>query len=95
MNCGMKYDLSEKMCPKRKCPECGGDLVVKMSKKGRRYYGCTGNPECSFFSWLKPVDRKCPECGSLLFQKGKYLVCGKEGCGYREQRGATGQDQED
>ena len=78
-----------------KCPACGGDIVAKMSKKGRRYYGCSGNPECDFFSWQRPVDKKCPNCGSLLYMKGKYLVCGKEGCGYREQRGTAGQDQED
>ena len=77
------------------CPLCGGDIVVKMSKKGRRYYGCTNNPECQYFSWQRPVNKKCPRCDSLLYMKGKYLVCGKEGCGYREQRGTTGQDQED
>ena len=33
MNCGMKYDLSEKMCPKRKCPECGGKLKLQYTQE--------------------------------------------------------------
>lgn len=36
------------------CPECGKDLIIRKTKKGRRYYGCEGYPECSFMSWTKP-----------------------------------------
>lgn len=36
------------------CPKCGKDLVVRKTKKGRRYYGCETAPECDFMSWQKP-----------------------------------------
>jgi DNA topoisomerase-1 len=36
------------------CPKCGQDLVVRKTKKGRRYYGCSGYPECDYMSWQKP-----------------------------------------
>jgi len=36
------------------CPECGKDIVVRKTQKGRRYYGCIGYPECNFMSWQKP-----------------------------------------
>lgn len=45
------------------CPLCGKDIVIRKTKKGRRYYGCEGNPECEFMSWQKPVAKKCPQCG--------------------------------
>ena len=37
-----------------KCPECGRELVVRKTKKGRRYYGCEGYPECEYMTWQKP-----------------------------------------
>ena len=36
------------------CPICGKDVVIKKTKKGRKYYGCENNPECEFMSWQKP-----------------------------------------
>ena len=41
-----------------KCPECGKDLIVRKTKKGRTYYGCEGYPECNFMSWNKPKAEK-------------------------------------
>ena len=58
------------------CPKCKtGDVVIKMSKKGRRYYGCTNAPECDFMSWTRPAKQKCPQCGSYMLIKGKKLLC--------------------
>ena len=37
-----------------KCPKCNADIVVKKTRKGRRYYGCVNNPECDYMSWSKP-----------------------------------------
>ena len=37
------------------CPECGKDIVVRKTQKGRRYYGCIGYPECNYMSWQKPT----------------------------------------
>ena len=64
------------------CPVCGKDVVIRMTKKGRRYYGCENNPECEFMSWQKPSKEKCPECGGYMLEKGNKLVCANEQCGY-------------
>ena len=64
------------------CPKCGQDIVIKMTKKGRKYYGCLGNPECDFMTWNRPSGEKCPQCGSILLEKGNKLVCYNEECGY-------------
>ena len=64
------------------CPKCGKDIVIRKTKKGRRYYGCEGFPECDFMSWQKPSDKKCPECGGYMVEKGNKLVCADEKCGY-------------
>jgi len=64
------------------CPNCGKDIVLKKTKKGRKYYGCIDNPECDFMVWQKPTNEKCPKCGSVLLEKGNKLVCMDEQCGY-------------
>ena len=68
------------------CPKCGKDVVIKMTKKGRRYYGCIDYPECDFMSWGRPVDKKCPRCGGYMVEKGNKLACADEHCGYTEQK---------
>ena len=67
-----------------KCPLCGKDVVIRKTKKGRRYYGCEDNPECEFMSWQKPSEKKCPQCGSYMVEKGNKLLCSNEQCGYTE-----------
>ncbi len=64
------------------CPKCGKDVILKKTKKGRKYYGCIDNPECDFMSWQKPWPEKCPECGSYMVEKGNKVVCANEQCGY-------------
>ena len=64
------------------CPKCGRDIVLKKTKKGRKYYGCEDNPNCDFMSWQKPSREKCPECGGILLEKGNKLACINEQCGY-------------
>ena len=68
------------------CPKCGKDIVVRKTKKGRKYYGCMGNPECDFMIWQKPSDKKCPRCGGMMLEKGNKLVCEDRECGYMENR---------
>ena len=67
-----------------KCPKCGKDIVIRKTKKGRRYYGCEDNPECDFMSWQKPSEKKCPKCGGYMVEKGSRLVCMNAECGYNE-----------
>ena len=65
-----------------KCPKCGKEIVLKKTKKGRKYYGCENNPECDFMSWSRPVEEKCPKCGGYMVMKGSKIVCADEQCGY-------------
>ncbi len=66
------------------CPLCGKKILQKKSKKGKKYFGCEDNPNCSFMTWDTPVSDKCPKCndGTTLFKKGGKMFCLKEGCGY-------------
>ena len=65
------------------CPVCGKDIVLRKTKKGRKYYGCEDNPTCEFMSWQKPSKEKCPKCGSYMVEKGNKLLCANEECGYK------------
>ena len=69
-----------------KCPICGKDVVLRKTKKGRKYYGCEGNPECEFMSWQKPSKERCPRCGSYMVEKGNKLCCSNEQCGFVENK---------
>ena len=35
------------------CPNCGGDIVLRRTKKGKPFYGCKNYPNCKFASWTK------------------------------------------
>ncbi len=63
------------------CPLCGKDVVIRKTKKGRRYYGCENNPECEFMTWQKPSEQRCPKCNGIMVEKGTSLVCNDEKCG--------------
>lgn len=68
------------------CPKCGKDIVVRKTKKGRRYYGCENVPECDFMVWQRPSGDKCERCGSIMLIKGNKLVCANESCGFVKNR---------
>jgi len=53
------------------CPQCGGELVRRISKKKRVFYGCSKFPKCQFTVNRKPIAKPCPDCGSLLIQFGR------------------------
>ncbi len=69
-----------------RCPLCGKEVVVRKTKKGRRYFGCEDNPGCEFMSWQKPSGEKCPKCGNYMVEKGNRLVCSDHQCGYTENK---------
>ncbi len=48
------------------CPKCGKDIVVKRTRKGRRYYGCMGAPECDYMTWGRP---KNTEDAAKIYEK--------------------------
>lgn len=74
------------------CPRegCGGELVERVTRKGRRFYGCNRYPECKTVFWDKPVLGPCPTCGSpVLLEKqsrrgGTKRVCINPSCGHEE-----------
>lgn len=80
------------------CPECGGKVLIKKTKKGRIYYGCEHNGDgCDFMSWNKPTGEKCPECGAFLEEKGRKnpkIVCSNEKCGYMKEKPAEEENEE-
>ena len=60
---------------KELCPKCGGKLVKRISKKGKKFYGCSNYPNCDFAAPGIPTGEKCPECGG-------YLISGVRGRKY-------------
>lgn len=68
------------------CPKCKKELVLRKTKKGRKYYGCEDNPECDFMSWQKPSTEKCPDCGGYMLEKGNKLVCADSQCGFMKEK---------
>ncbi len=75
-----------------KCPEdgCKGEVVQKISKRGKVFYSCNQYPKCTFALWDKPVGKPCPQCGiPYLLEKenkklGLHLRCADKDCGYIE-----------
>ncbi len=57
------------------CPKCGSKLVKRISKKGKKFYGCSNYPKCDFAAPGIPTGEKCPECGG-------YIIKGLRGRAY-------------
>jgi DNA topoisomerase-1 len=58
------------------CPECGGELVERVSKKKKIFYGCSNFPRCQFAVNRRPLAEPCPGCGKLLLQhKDDWARC--------------------
>lgn len=74
-----------------KCPSCDdGEIVLRRSRKGRVFYGCSNYPECDFVSWNKPTGEICPQCKKDFLveketRKGKQILCNDtKTCGYKQ-----------
>lgn len=73
-----------------KCPEddCNGEIIKKVSKRGKIFYSCNRYPKCSYALWDKPVNQRCPDCdGPFLLEKntkrdGDHLRCPNKKCHY-------------
>lgn len=59
------------------CPQCGGELVKRISKKKKKvFYGCSKFPQCQFTVSRRPIAQPCPDCGNLLVQyRGDWAKC--------------------
>jgi DNA topoisomerase-1 len=71
------------------CPKCGGNILARKSKKGRKFFGCSNYPNCDFVSWFEPVKEKCPVCASMMVKKyskskGEYLECTNTECKHQQ-----------
>jgi DNA topoisomerase-1 len=74
-----------------KCPDDGGDIIQRRSKKGRAFWSCSNYPKCKFATWHRPLPEKCPKCGVdfLVIKKAKsgelIKSCLKKECGFSEE----------
>ncbi len=72
-----------------KCPEDGGDIVERRSKKGKPFWSCGNYPKCKFATWYKPVPEKCPKCGAEFLGEKRnkagdvFLYCLNKECDYK------------
>ncbi|MBI4848151.1 MAG: type I DNA topoisomerase [Nitrospirae bacterium] len=81
-----------------KCPEDGGEIVEKRTKKGKVFFSCGNYPKCKFATWYKPVNKQCPKCGAGILiekktKKEQVLACLKKECGYKEELQPSGSEQ--
>ena len=53
---------------KEPCPKCGAKLVKRISKKGKKFFGCSNYPKCDFASPGVPTGEVCKECGSYIIK---------------------------
>lgn len=72
------------------CPNDGGELVERKTRKGRVFYGCANYPECDWTSWKRPLAAPCQVCGGLLVVVRKGLAECTE-CGERQAADTTEQ----
>lgn len=72
---------------KIKCPNCGKPMVLRTSKHGTQFLGCSGYPDCKTMMSLNALseetneenkepevcEEKCEKCGSdMIFKMGPY-----------------------
>ncbi|MDH4231644.1 MAG: type I DNA topoisomerase [Nitrospirota bacterium] len=74
-----------------KCPEDGGDIVERRSKRGKSFWSCSNYPKCKFATWHKPVPKKCPKCGAAFLAEkwdragNATLSCLNKECAHKEE----------
>ncbi len=72
------------------CPDCGGEILTKQTKKGKKYFSCEHWPKCEFTTWDTPIkSEKCPDCGGILlrhFGRGARIYCANKECKYEKKR---------
>jgi len=69
------------------CPKCHeGEILVRKTRTGKKFYGCSRFPDCDFTVWDKPsATEKCPLCGGIMLEhitstRKKILVCANPEC---------------
>jgi DNA topoisomerase-1 len=76
-----------------RCPQDGGELIERRTRKGRLFYGCENYPECEFTSWKRPLPPPCGNCGGLVVADNRtHGIC--TSCGTRVERAGIGAAEE-
>lgn len=71
-----------------KCQEegCNGEYIIRKSRFGKLFYGCSNYPDCTSILWNEPIDEKCPKCGKILVKKVQKkmpkIACSNKDCKY-------------
>lgn len=67
-----------------KCPKDGGNIIERVSKRGKIFYGCSNYPKCDWASWDKPTGEVCEKCGDLLVHRKNRntdkILCNNPDC---------------
>ncbi|MEW6567546.1 MAG: type I DNA topoisomerase [Chloroflexota bacterium] len=59
-----------------RCPQDGGEIVERRTRRGRVFYGCSNYPDCDFTSWKRPLPQPCPNCGGMLVADNReHAIC--------------------
>ncbi len=78
-----------------KCPQDGGDLVERKSKRGKAFWSCANYPNCNYATWYRPLPQECPKCKApFLVEKWlkggqRFHACLNKECGYKEEIAAA------
>ena len=73
------------------CPKCGKEIVIRKTKKGRRYYGCEAAPECDFMSWQRAFQREMPPVRQYFAGEGQQAGVLQGGLRLRAARQGRGE----
>ncbi len=65
------------------CPKCGGKIIEKTTRRGKKFWGCNKYPQCDFASWYEPTGEFCPNCQAIIIKKGKKEICSN--CEYEKE----------
>jgi len=85
-----KFTKSVSMGVKCPLPNCGGDMVERSSRGGKRFYSCSKYPKCKYAIWYQPIPKKCPQCQApflvvkMTKAEGKVNFCLNKECGFKE-----------
>lgn len=75
------------------CPVCNSRLAERNTKKGKKFYGCSKYPDCTFMSWDLPSGKNCSECGSFMVikqnkKRQNYFACSNKSCKHKNEERA-------
>ena len=83
-----------------KCPECGGNIMIRKGRNGSRFAGCSNYPKCKviyplpYSGKIEPTGRQCEFCGAPIIRvihgRDREERCINPTCPSNEGRGVIG-----